>query len=206
MSLREAGYVVTLTREPGGTAFGQQIRDILLDPSNNLSKATELFLFLADRAQNYKEVIKPSLKAGHVVISDRYFDSTLVYQGAGRGWKSGLLWRLHHVTTGSLLPDLTIVLDGVPHIDRQAERPDRIEAENQTFFERVRGAMLHQASKEKRYAIVNANVDIATLGRRILDIIHERELLELVELEGEGAHGVVQPAPTSSSLTDSGQS
>jgi dTMP kinase len=185
MSLREAGYEVTLTHEPGGTVFGQHVRALLLDPSMHLSKASELFLFLADRAQNYKEVIKPSLKAGHIVISDRYFDSTLAYQGAGRGWKTALLWRLHHATTGSLLPDLTIVLDGIPHIDRQSERPDRIEAENQTFFKQVRGAMLDLATKDKRYALVNANVDETTLCQHIVSIIHERELLGPVKAPGE---------------------
>lgn len=180
-NLKRAGFDVVLTREPGGTPLGQQIRSLLLDPTNKLSKATELFLFLADRAQHYKEVLKPALKEGKIVICDRYFDSTLVYQGAGRGWKNALLWRLHHATTGSLLPNLTIVLDGEPHINRADNNPDRIEGEGTFFFEKVRNAMLHLAWKDERYVVLNANTDAETLAKQIMDIIHERKLLELVK-------------------------
>lgn len=185
-TLRRAGYEVVLTRESGGTALGRRIREILLDPSvDNMSKATELFLQMADRAQHYKEVLKPSLKRGAIVISDRYFDSTLVYQGAGRGWKSALLWRLHHATTGSLLPHLTIVLNGQPHVNRGEGAPDRIESEDGEFFSRVGTAMLHIASKDQRYAVVDANQDAGQVAQRILDTINERKLLELVVPKAE---------------------
>lgn len=180
--LRNEGYEVVLTKEPGGTVFGQQIRSILLDPRNKqLSKATELFLFMADRSQHYKEVIKPALKDGRIVICDRYFDSTLVYQGAGRGWKSAFLWRLHHATTGSLLPDLTVILDGVPHINRAENNPDRIEAEGTLFFDKVRNAMLHLATKDKRYAVLVANVDEKMLNQQVMELIETRMLLEMVQ-------------------------
>lgn len=175
-SLRRDGYEVVLTREPGGTDFGKQIRQILLDPNNKLSKATELFLFLADRAQHYKEVLKPALKAGKIVICDRYFDSTLVYQGAGRGWKTAFLLRLHHATTGSLYPDLTIVLDGEPHINRAENNPDRIEGEGTLFFDKVRNAML-SLTKEPRYQVMDANVTPEALAKQIRRVIDERELL-----------------------------
>jgi dTMP kinase len=180
-ALRRAGYEVVLTNEPGGTEFGQQIRSILLNPRNKLSKATELFLFMADRSQHYKEVLKPALKDGKIVICDRYFDSTLVYQGAGRGWKNALLWRLHHATTGSLLPNLTVVLDGEPHINRAENNPDRIEGEGTLFFDKVRSAMLHLTTKDERYVVMNANVDANTLTENILGVINERKLLELVK-------------------------
>src|SRR5690606_10743103 len=139
-ALREQGFDVVLTRESGGTELGQELRKILLHSEYELSKATELFLQLADRAQHYKEVLKPSLRKGKIVISDRYFDSTLVYQGAGRGWKDALLWRLHHATTGSLLPDLTIVLEGSPY--KEMDASDRFEKEGTLFFEIVKNAML----------------------------------------------------------------
>lgn len=180
-ALRRDGYEVVLTREPGGTEFGQQVRSILLNPENKLSKATELFLFMADRAQHYKEVLKPALKEGKIVICDRYFDSTLVYQGAGRGWKNAFLWRLHHATTGSLLPNLTVVLDGESHIDRAENNPDRIEGEGTLFFEKVKNTMLHLTTKDTRYVVVNANVEAEMLTRDILQVIHERKLLELVK-------------------------
>lgn len=179
-TLRSEGYDVVLTRDPGGTKVGQLIRQILLDPTNKLSKATELFLFLADRAQHYKEVLKPSLKQGKIVICDRYFDSTLVYQGAGRGWKTTFLRRLHHATTGSLYPDLTLVLDGTPHINRAENNPDRIESEGTLFFETIRNAMLKLSTKDKRFAVICANDDAKALAIRIREIIDDRKLLELV--------------------------
>lgn len=181
-TLRKDGYEVVLTKEPGGTVLGQQIRSILLNPNNKLSKATELFLFLADRAQHYKEVLKPALKDGKVVICDRFFDSTLVYQGAGRGWKFAFLWRLHHATTGSLLPNLTVVLDGKPHINRAENNPDRMEGEGTLFFDKVRNTMLYLTTKDKRYVVMDANVDAETLTQQIKAVIDERKLLELAKL------------------------
>lgn len=179
-SLRRDGYEVVLTKESGGTDIGQQIRQILKYSKHDLSKATELFLQLADRAQHYKEVLKPSLKEGKIVISDRYFDSTLIYQGAGRGWKNALLWRLHHATTGSLLPDLTYVLDGESF--RAMDSNDRFEREGTLFFEKVRNAMLHLTTKDNRYVLLNANVDAGVLAKQIRSVIDDRKLLELVKL------------------------
>lgn len=138
-ALREAGHDVLLTREPGGTDVGKQLREILLTPrakEQELSKATELFLMFADRAQHYVEVLKPALKSGKIVVCDRFFDSTLTYQGRGRGWKTAFLYRLHQAATGGLLPDLTFVLDGTPHHENL--NPDRFEREGSDFFEKVK--------------------------------------------------------------------
>jgi len=184
-TLRSEGYDVVLTREPGGTKLGQYIRQILLDPTNKLSKATELCLFLADRAQHYKDVLKPALKSGKIVICDRFFDSTLVYQGACRGWQSTFLKRLHHATTGSLYPNLTIVLDGRPHINRAENNPDRIEAEGTLFFNTVRSAMLKLTTKDKRFTVIDANTDAMILAKRIRELIDDRKLLELVSKESQ---------------------
>jgi dTMP kinase len=170
--LRDVGLDVVLTCEPGGTKLGQQIRVILKNPNNRLSKATELFLFLADRAQHYKEVLKPSLKEGKIVISDRYFDTTLAYQGAGRGWKTAFLWRLHHATTGSLLPDVTFVIDGTAH--RPLDKNDRLELENDKFYQRAKKALLHLTSKSERYVLLNGNRDEEAIAQEIFEIVKQR--------------------------------
>ena len=176
-NLRGAGYEVVLTREPGGTRLGREIRKLLLDPEYNregMSKATELFLFMADRAQHYKEVIKPALKQGKIVITDRYFDTTLAYQGSGRGWKNAFLWRLHHASTGSLLPDLTFVLDGEAY--RPLSSEDRIEGEGVKFHERVERGMKHIVAKNQhdRYRLVLANTDVDTLADHIFQVVQQR--------------------------------
>lgn len=166
--LQRAGFEVILTKEPGGTGVGQEIRRLLLDPDNQLSKATELFLFMADRSQHYKEVLKPALKEGKIIISDRYFDSTLVYQGNVRGWKNALLWRLHQASTGSLLPDLTVVLDGEPHIKKDG---DRIERDVLKLQDKTASAMKHIASKHDRYEVFNANLSVQELADRIYNTV-----------------------------------
>jgi dTMP kinase len=169
------GVDAVLTKEPGGTAIGTVLANLLKNPCAEMSKATELFLFMADRSQHYKEVLKPNLKAGKVVISDRYYDSTLVYQGYGRGWKTAFLWRLHQATTGSLLPDLTVVMDGVPHQDISAlEDADRIEKAGDSFHLKVKEGMLHLAKKDNRYILVNANRSKEDIADEILTIVLNR--------------------------------
>lgn len=171
-NMKRAGITTVLTKEPGGTQVGQKLRDIFLDPNLDLSKATELFIMMADRSQHYKEVLKPSLKSGKVVISDRYFDSTLAYQGSGRGWKTAFLWRLHQATTGMLLPDLTIVLDDVPH--RPLRKTDRMESAGKEFHKRIHDSMLHLASKSNRYVVLDANGSEDDLAEEILNLVKSR--------------------------------
>lgn len=170
-NLSKLGYDVILTREPGGTRLGQELRRLLLDAKahdTELSKATELFLFMADRAQHYKEVIKPALKEGKIVVCDRYMDSTLVYQGGARGWKNAFLWRLHHATTGSLVPDLTFVLHGTPH--RERSKDDRFEGQTDAFHKLVEERMTHIATKNNgnRYVMVEGNRPIEDIGSELL--------------------------------------
>jgi dTMP kinase len=110
--LRAAGREVTETQEPGGTAIGAQIRRILLDPANRgLSPTAELLLVFASRAQNVDQVILPALAAGHVVLSDRFTDSTLAYQGAGRGLGADVVYELDRIACRGLVPDLTLLID-----------------------------------------------------------------------------------------------
>lgn len=176
--LRLLGVKTVLTREPGGTEVGKQLREILLHHPGKLSKACEVLLFQADRAQNYKEVLKPALLSGKVVICDRYIDSTLVYQGAGRGWRLDELWKLHQLATNGLLPDLTVVLAGTSH--KAPELNDRFEKlSNTNFFTRVRDGLLRQASTAERYKVLNANQPKQELADQILRIVQERFVLPL---------------------------
>lgn len=159
--LKSDGYDVVKTFEPGATELGKFIRPMLLDPDTffhegyELGRATELTLFIADRAQHYHEKIKPALDRGAVVLSDRFYDSTRVYQGEGRGWDEGVLDSLHAITTGYLIPNVTFVLDGTPYIE--LDKGDRFERMGRDFFIRVRRKMLSLVNTSNRYVLVNAN-------------------------------------------------
>ena len=111
--LAAAGYTVQTTREPGGTAIGGQIRSVLLNPQNDaLAPGAELLLYMADRVQHVETVVRPALAAGKVVVCDRFFDATMVYQGYARGLDRETIRRLHRLTCGGMTPDLTL-LDAV---------------------------------------------------------------------------------------------
>ena len=146
-SISALGNRVTLTREPGGTRAGESIRAICLDSGVALAATAELLLLLADRAQHVREKIGPALKAGQIVISDRYSDSTLAYQGYGRGLDLDLIRQLNRLASDGVAPDLTIVLDcsaetGLERTRTRAAgaaRPrDRFESEQLEFHRRVR--------------------------------------------------------------------
>jgi len=150
--LESQGYEVLATREPGGTPLAEAIRAILLDPANEaLSPVTELLLYEAARAQHVAERIGPALEAGKIVLSDRFYDSTTAYQGAGRGLPLDNLSGLHAIATKGLEPDLTIVID-VPAALGLARATqggsDRIEREKIDFHERVRAGFLRIAREE----------------------------------------------------------
>ena len=171
-SLLSAGIKTILTKETGGTPLGQLLTKILKDPTQDLSNATQLFLIQADRSQHYKEVLKPSLMQGKVVISDRYFDSTLVYQGSSQGWKTAFLMQLHHASTGMLLPDLTFVLTGTPY--RELNTADRWESLGSNFHEKVKIGMLYFATKSERYVLVDGNQSENLIAEQILNVVKER--------------------------------
>lgn len=140
--LREAGYTVTLTREPGGTALAERLRALILDQTITCSPRAELLMLLAARAQHVAEVITPALDAGGVVICDRFTLSSLAYQGAGRGLPEDEILAANATATGGVMPDLTIVLD-VPlkiTMGRIGERQDRFEGEGAKFLTRVLAA------------------------------------------------------------------
>jgi dTMP kinase len=150
--LRDAGRAVVETVEPGGTAIGRKIRQILLDPDHAaLSATAELLLYFAARAQNVDEVIQPALGRGAIVLSDRFTDSTLVYQGYGRGLGAEAVLALDRVACRGLTPSLTLFLD--IDIDTALARArqhgaDRMEAEGHRFYARVRDAYHRLAAAE----------------------------------------------------------
>ena len=176
------------TREPGGTLLGELIRQILLEVSKQpITSPTELFLYLADRAQHIHEVIIPALEQGKIVLCDRHTDSTLAYQGYGRGIDLGLLRSLNDIASQGIKPDLTLLFDCPVGIGlfRTARRQshtasgrneDRFEREKIEFHERVRAGFLELARAEpNRFRIVDAARSATEVGQEIKNII-EREL------------------------------
>jgi dTMP kinase len=154
--LREQGYAARLTFEPGDTPVGQQMRRIVLDPATGeLSDRTEMLLYAADKAEHVDTVVLPALERGEVVITDRYVDSTLAYQGAGRTLALDGVEQVARWATRDLRPHLTVVLDLDPAhgFGRFAER-DRIEGESPEFHQRVREAFLELATADPDHYLV----------------------------------------------------
>lgn len=152
------GHDVVLTREPGGTPVGAALRGIVLDPATgDLAPLAEALVYAADRAQHVAALIRPALDAGAVVISDRYVDSTLAYQGAGRALDAADLDDLTRIATGGLRPHLTVLLDIDPETGLgRAGTPDRIESEPLDFHRRVREEFLRLAAADPEGHVVIA--------------------------------------------------
>lgn len=170
--IRSAGVEALALREPGGTVLGDRIREMLLDPAHGEMDAhAELLLYEASRAQLVAEVIRPALKRDAVVVCDRFTDSTLAYQGGGRGLGIDFVRRLNDAATAGLRPDVTVVLD-LPVAEglRRATRggADRLEAEDAAFHARVRDAFLALATAEpERVVVVDASGSVAVVASRI---------------------------------------
>lgn len=176
--LRERGTEPVETVEPGGTAIGQQIRRILLDPANaDIQPRTELLLYFASRAQNVDQVIRPALEAGRVVLCDRFTDSTLVYQGAGRGIDASLVLDLDRIACRGLKPDLTFLIDidletSLARAKRRNERTgnseSRLDEESAAFHERVRQGYLALAKSEpERFFVIDGRGGIGEVSALI---------------------------------------
>ncbi|MGI9156656.1 MAG: dTMP kinase [Marmoricola sp.] len=168
--LAAEGYDVLLTREPGATDVGREIRRIVLDPATGgLDHRTEALLYAADKAEHVERVVGPALTAGRVVVTDRFVDSALAYQGGGREAVDPALEQVLRWATGDLRPHLTVVLDLEPDagLSRLAER-DRIEAESPEFHERVRAAFLALAAADPaHYLVLDARDDVETITKAI---------------------------------------
>jgi dTMP kinase len=185
--LKELGRACILTREPGGTALGGLIRKVLLEVGGHqIAPPTELFLYLADRAQHVREVILPAIQSGRIVLCDRFTDSTIAYQGYGRGIDLGLLRQLNDVADQGCRPDLTFLLDcpvkvGLERTEgrrRDARRPaeDRFERENTEFHEKVRAGFLEMARAEPgRFRVIDALKPVDDIALEIRTLV-EREL------------------------------
>jgi dTMP kinase len=175
--LREQGYDVVMTHEPGATRIGMRLRALLLDTAHTgMSPHAEALMYAADRAEHVSSVIEPALARGAVVITDRYIDSSLAYQGTGRGLRTPEIARLNSWATGGRTPDITVLLDMPPEagLGRRARSADRLEAEPPEFHRRVRAGFLALAHAEpSRYLIVDATRPAGEVAQEIKDRLRE---------------------------------
>jgi dTMP kinase len=182
--LRANGYEPLITREPGGTPVGLRLRAALLDASEEVDPLTELLVFAADRAQHVRRVIRPALEAGQIVISDRYADATVAYQGAGRGFPPELIREIVQLATEDLKPDLTLLFDlGIDESTSRTTRRstgksssktgrDRLDIEDAEFHSRVRDAYLQIARAEpERVKLVDSSGPVDITQERVKGIV-----------------------------------
>lgn len=181
--LTSHGKACLCTREPGGTALGKKIRQVLLEAGEDeISSPAELFLYLADRAQHVHKVIRPALESGRLVLCDRFADSTVAYQGYGRGVDLEVLRGLNRVASQGITPDLTFLLDCPVEVGlaRTAQRPgkqqeDRFEREKMEFHERVRQGFLELARAEpRRIYLLDATRPIREVHEEIKRIVEAK--------------------------------
>jgi dTMP kinase len=175
--LREQGYDVIATQEPGATKVGMRLRALLLDTAHTgMSPRAETLMYAADRAEHVDTLIRPALERGAVVVTDRFVDSSLAYQGRGRNLPLAEIAGLNRWATGGLRPDLTILLDLPPMagLVRRAPSADRLEAEPAEFHQRVREGFLAQARAEpQRYLVLDATRPPEELSREIQDRVRD---------------------------------
>lgn len=176
--LKKKGCRILVTREPGGTKIGERIRDLLLG-AGEMDPVTELFLFLADRAQHAKEIVLPALREGKIVLCDRWTDSTLAYQGYGRGLKDKDIIHAVSSASGGLTPHLTFLLTlpltvGLARLHRRSGM-DRLEREHLNFHERVRKGYLRLAAREpRRIKVIHTDRRIDEVDQEIHEITERR--------------------------------
>lgn len=176
--LQARGRTVCLTREPGGTAAAERVRDILLDPaSGDLDPMTELLLMFAARRENVVGSIVPALEAGHDVICDRFTEASHAYQGGGRGLGAAPVETLSGLVHPDLQPDLVLVLDvpvevGLARIRKRGDQPDRFEGDRADFLERVRAAYLERAAANPdRFRVVDASRDADVVRDEVVRVV-----------------------------------
>ncbi|MCW2276999.1 dTMP kinase [Heliophilum fasciatum] len=173
-AFRRSGRKVLQTREPGGTPVSEAVRRLLLDPQYQVDPLAEVLLYEAARAQLVAEVIRPALEAGEVVICDRFIDSTLAYQGYGRGMDCAMLELLNDRATAGLRPQVTLVLDVNPREGqaRTGQRPaDRMELAGYDFQVRVQQGFRELAAKDRRLQLIEAGGAIAQVHRRVIEAL-----------------------------------
>jgi len=198
--LKEKGREVILTREPGGTRVGEQIRSLVLDAKyEEMEPLTELMLMAASRAQHVLEKIMPAVAQGKVIVCSRFTDATITYQGYGRGFNRELLKTMNSIATGGVMPDLTLLIDidvrtglrrafGVEKAEAKAGEGDRLESEDIGFHERVRYGYLELAKAEpERIRVIDGSGTVEQVSAAI-----RREVDALLSREGAGRGGVIQ--------------
>ena len=190
-SLRASGHAVTTTRQPGGTELGDQVRALLLNSKTRyVAPLAEMALMFADRAQSIQQIIQPALAEGHIVLCDRFTDSTEAYQGGGRGLGSQRVLAMHRAVCGDLWPDLTLLL--LPDLDASLARArrrnvrqqtqdadeNRFEAEERAFYERVYSQYREIAARDVlRVVTIADDAPVDVIEKRIEKIVEERRLL-----------------------------
>ncbi|MDM7990904.1 dTMP kinase [Arthrobacter sp. zg-Y877] len=179
-ALQETGRTVLRTREPGGTPVGEQLRALVLEHGNgDIDARTEALIFAASRAAHVQQVIEPALTAGTVVVCDRYIDSSVAYQGAGRGLGTEAVRSLNTWATSGLEPDLTVLLDVDPERGRDRRTAgnapeDRLESEPDTFHLQIRRAFLETAAAAPdRYLVLDAGRPVDELAQTILQRVEK---------------------------------
>lgn len=174
--LEEKGKEVLLTREPGGRGLGEKVREILLNYDGVVSDRCESFLFLADRAQNVDVIVKPALAEGKIVLCDRHTDSTVAYQGYGRGLNLDEIYMLNNLATGGKKPDITFVFDVdiETSMQRVGNEKDRMESAGKEFFNKVRNGYLEIAKSEPdRVKVIDSTKSIEEVHKDVVKIIEK---------------------------------
>jgi dTMP kinase len=178
--LRLRQLEVVTTREPGGTPLGQKLRHALLEAEGQVDPLAELLLYAADRAQHVRALVRPALASDHIVLSDRYADATVAYQGAGRGFEPSLIKEVVELATGGLKPDLTLLFDlpveeareRASNRTRNGRAGDRLDSEDAAFHQRVREAYLKIAAAEpERFRVVNAAASVEETHTLVLNLV-----------------------------------
>jgi dTMP kinase len=197
--LQARGEHVVTTREPGGTRIGERIREILLDPAAaEIDPRAEALLYAADRAQHVKDVIAPALSSGRVVVSDRFIDSSLAYQGVARGLGIDEIFQISEWATGGVLPDVVfyLAIDPRDGLARAGDDPDRIEQEEVAFHEKVAEGYAQLAQRfPMRFVVVDAAKPPSQVHAEVLESLQERDLGDLFPLTASRKIGRPGPLP-----------
>ena len=173
--LQNKNRQIIITREPGAKGLGEKIREILLNYDGEVSSVCESFLFLADRAQHIDVIVKPAIEQGKIVLCDRHIDSTVAYQGYGRGLDIERINMLNNIATSNLKPDLTLVfdIDVETSMKRVGKEKDRMESAGVEFHNRVREGYLELANSEpERIKVIDATQSIDAIHKQVVDIVN----------------------------------
>ncbi len=164
------GFEVVLTKEPGGTALGEKIRNILL--TEEMNAVSEFLLFASDRKEHVRKLIIPSLKKGRIVISDRFADSSLAYQGYGRGVSLEFINSVHNTILDNLKPDITFLLDALPEVGmNRIHKTDRIERTGIEFLDRVRSGYMKMSKSDERFFVVDGTQNRKKVRQDIIKFV-----------------------------------